>query len=63
MPVIEVKMLSGRSAEQRKEIVRQITDVMVNVAGARKEAVSVILQEFSPEHYAVGGELFAGKIK
>ncbi|MFZ3170605.1 MAG: 2-hydroxymuconate tautomerase [Carboxydocellales bacterium] len=63
MPVIEVKMLSGRSAEQRKEIVRQITDVMVNVAGARKEAVSVILHESSPEHYAVGGELFAEKIK
>lgn len=63
MPIVEVKMLTGRSAEQKKEIARQITEVMANVAGARKEAVIVNFQEFPPDHYAVGGEMMADKVK
>lgn len=63
MPIVEVKMLAGRTAQQKKEIARQITEVMTNVAGASKEAVIVNFQEFAPDNYAVGGEMMAEKKK
>lgn len=61
MPVVQVKMLEGRSQEQKEELVRQITDVFINVANAKKEAITVIIEEHSPKSYAVGGVMMADK--
>jgi 4-oxalocrotonate tautomerase len=63
MPVINVNMLAGRTKEQKQQIVAGITDVMVNVAGAKKEGIVVVINETSPENYGLGGELMADKLK
>jgi len=63
MPIIEVKMLSGRTPEQKKELARRFTEIMVEVAGARKEGVIVNFQDFEPDHYAVGGVMMSEKNK
>jgi len=57
MPLIQITMLEGRSADQKRKIVRRITDVMVEEAGARREAIVVTFVEVSKESYASGGEL------
>ena len=63
MPLIQVTMLEGRSAEQKRKLVKRLTDAMVEEAGARREAIVVAFHEVSKESYASGGILMADKQK
>lgn len=61
MPLVQITMLQGRSTDQKRKIARRITDVMVEEAGAKREAIVVTFVEVSGESYASGGELMADK--
>jgi 4-oxalocrotonate tautomerase len=61
MPLVQVTMLNGRSADQKRKIAQRITDAMVEEAGARKEAIVVTFIEVSRESYASGGVLMVDK--
>lgn len=63
MPLVQITMLSGRSADQKRKLAQRITDVLVEEAGARREAVVVAFHEVSKESYASGGVLMADKNK
>ncbi len=63
MPLIQITMLQGRTADQKRKLAQRITDVMVEEAGARREAVIVAFHEVSKESYASGGVLMADKQK
>jgi len=56
-------MLQGRTTDQKRKIAKRITDVMVEDAGARREAIVVTFVEVSKESYASGGELMIDKTK
>jgi 4-oxalocrotonate tautomerase len=59
--MVQITMLAGRTADQKRKIAKRITDVMVEEAGARREAITVAFHEVSKESYASGGELMADK--
>jgi 4-oxalocrotonate tautomerase len=61
MPLVQVTMLSGRTADQKRKLAQRLTDAMVEEAGARREAVVVTFNEVSRENYASGGMLMADK--
>ncbi len=61
MPLVQVTMLTGRSADQKRKLAKRITDAMVEEAGARREAIVVTFVELSKESYASGGVLMADK--
>ena len=61
MPMVQITMLAGRSADQKRKIAKRITDVLVQEAGARREGIIVAFHEVSNESYASGGELMADK--
>ena len=63
MPLIQVTMLTGRTADQKRKLAQRITDAMVEDAGARREAVVVAFHEVSKESYASGGVLMVDKAK
>jgi 4-oxalocrotonate tautomerase len=63
MPLVQITMLEGRTAEQKRKLAKRITDAMVEDAGARREAVVVAFLEVSKESYATGGELMIDKVK
>jgi len=63
MPMIQITMLEGRTAEQKRKLAQRITDAMVEEAGARREAIIVAFHEVSKESYACGGVLMADKGK
>ena len=63
MPLVQITMLAGRTVDQKRKIAKRITDVMVEEAGARREAIVVVFHEVSKESYASGGELMADKGK
>ena len=63
MPLVQITMLTGRNADQKRKLAQRITDAMVEEAGARREAVVVAFHEVSKESYASGGELMIDKAK
>jgi 4-oxalocrotonate tautomerase len=63
MPLLQITMLSGRTADQKRKLAQRLTDVIVEEAGARREAIVVTFVEVSKESYASGGVLMADKGK
>ena len=63
MPLVQITMLEGRTADQKRKLAKRITDALVEEAGARREAVIVAFYEVSKESYASGGELLIDKAK
>ena len=52
MPVVQITLLHGRTADQKRKIAKRITDALVEEAGARREAIIVAFNEVSKESYA-----------
>jgi len=55
MPYITVKMLEGRTEEQKKKLVEKVTEAVVETTGAPKEKVVIFIDEMSPNHYGIAG--------
>ena len=55
MPVVKVSFYAGRSAEQKREIAEVITDALVRIAGAQRDAVNVMFDEHTRENWVIGG--------
>ena len=37
MPLVQITMLTGRNADQKRKLAQRITDAMVEEAGARRD--------------------------
>jgi 4-oxalocrotonate tautomerase len=61
MPIIQITMLTGRTAEQKRKIAQRVTDVMVEETGTVREGVTVAFHEVPQESYARGGVLMSDK--
>ncbi|MHC8605501.1 4-oxalocrotonate tautomerase [Arenicellales bacterium IMCC57338] len=61
MPLIQVQMFTGRTPQQKRDLVRALTDAFVETAGSTPESIDVILTDVEPSDWAQGGMLFAEK--
>lgn len=61
MPMIQITMLAGRTAEQKRKIAQRVTDVVAEEANTAREGIVVAFYEVAKENYAVGGQLIADK--
>jgi 4-oxalocrotonate tautomerase len=59
--MVQITLLEGRTADQKRKIAKRITDALVEEAGTRREAVVIAFNEVSKESYASGGELIIDK--
>ncbi|WP_334175054.1 2-hydroxymuconate tautomerase [Pseudoxanthobacter sp.] len=57
MPVLEVTMIEGRPFEAKANMVRAVTDAVVETLGAPRASVRIIIREVPAWHFAAGGEL------
>lgn len=55
MPIVNVKLLEGRSDEQLKNLVSEVTDTVEKTTGANRQAIHVFIEEMKPNHYGVAG--------
>jgi 4-oxalocrotonate tautomerase len=55
MPYVTVKMLEGRTDDQKRALVEKVTAAVTETTGAQKENVTVFIEEMSKNHYAVAG--------
>ena len=59
MPTYHLEMFEGRTLEQKKKLVAEITRVTVEVLGSSAESVDIIITEFKRENWATGGRLWS----
>lgn len=56
MPIVFVYMLEGRGLEQKRSMVKGITDAIVSSLGVKPEQVRVVVREIRKEDLWVAGE-------
>ena len=57
MPVIQVTMSSGRTVDQKRELVRTLTRETARILGAKEDSVRVLIYEVSGENWGNAGIL------
>ena len=57
MPIIQVHLLEGRTVEQKRKLVSQVTEAVVKSLDVPPDAVRIILDEMAKRDYAVAGVL------
>ena len=61
MPHVEITMLKGRTAEQKRKVAARVTEVLMEEAGARREDTSIAFVEVERESFAHGGVLVSDR--
>jgi len=56
MPLVEITLIAGRSGEQKRAVMREVTEVIARNLEAAPASIRVILREVPGCHWAVGGE-------
>ena len=59
MPLVTVKAIEGRTIEQKRGLVKDITEAIVRNFEVKPESVIIDLVEYSRENLAEAGKLFA----
>ncbi len=57
MPTVVVRAFEGRTVEQKKGLVKDITDAVSKNFKVKPEVVNVWIEEFKTENYSEGGKL------
>lgn len=61
MPFVNIQLLEGRTIEQKGKIAEAITKVMVEIGGAKSDAVFVIFNDIEKSNLAKGGILVSNQ--
>ena len=63
MPIIRVEMFPGRTADQKRAMVWELTDSFIRTAGGNPQGVHVVITEVDPGDWGSGGVLASDKAK
>jgi len=61
MPTIRVELMEGRTPEQKKNLVKALTQAVLDTLGGKAESVDVLLFDIKRGDWATGGELWSEK--
>lgn len=61
MPIIRVEMFPGRSTDQKRALVRELTDAFVRTCGGKPEAVQIVITDVAKGDWGSGGVLCSDK--
>jgi 4-oxalocrotonate tautomerase len=59
MPILHVEILEGRPPELKEQLIRNLTDTMVETLAVDVQTVRVILTEIPKTHWGIAGESVA----
>ena len=57
MPIVQIELLQGRTVEQKRKLAEKVTEAIAESISCPRDAVSIIIREMAPEHFAKGGIL------
>lgn len=55
MPIINIQMMEGRTAEQKASLIKDVTEAVVKNTGAKVENVSIVISDMKKENYGHAG--------
>ena len=58
MPLVTIKIIEGRALEQKRGMVKDVTDAIVKNIGCPPAAVQIDIVEMKQENLSQGGKLF-----
>jgi 4-oxalocrotonate tautomerase len=61
MPIIRVELWNGRSLEQKRELVKALSETTARIANCSVDSVYVIIDEVAKENWGAGGQLCSDK--
>lgn len=57
MPIVQIEILKGRTLQQKRAMVQQVTDVLVDTIQCKRDAVTIVIREMDQENLAKAGVL------
>jgi 4-oxalocrotonate tautomerase len=63
MPHVQITMLQGRTAAQKRKVAERVTQVLTEEIGTPPDGISISFVEVPKDSYARGGVLMADKQK
>lgn len=61
MPIIHIHLLDGRTVDQKRNLVKAVTDAVVSTIDTKPEAVKIVLHDMATHDYATAGILYRDK--
>jgi len=59
MPVVNIKILDGRTMKQKKMLVEKVTDAVLESIDTERDHVSIFIEEVKRCHHSIGGVLIS----
>jgi len=59
VPIVQISMIQGRTAEKKEELIKKVTDAIVDALQVPKDKVRIILNELPKENLGRGGVPFS----
>jgi 4-oxalocrotonate tautomerase len=56
MPIANIQMMEGRTAEQKTQLIRKVTDAIMEALDAPEGNVRVLINEIPKQHFGIGGQ-------
>jgi 4-oxalocrotonate tautomerase len=55
MPIVQISMIQGRTPEKKAELIKKVTDAIVETLQIPKDRVRIVLNEVPEENLGDGG--------
>jgi 4-oxalocrotonate tautomerase len=55
MPIVQISLVQGRTLEKKEELIKKVTDAIVDTLKIPKDRVHIVLNEISKENIGHGG--------
>jgi 4-oxalocrotonate tautomerase len=59
MPLVTIKIIEGRTTEQKRGMVKDVTEAIAKNIGCPPSAVQIDIVDLKRENIAAGGKLFS----
>ncbi len=56
MPIVEITMIEGRTAESKRRLIAKVTDAIEESIAAPRDSIRIILREVPALHFGAGGK-------
>jgi len=55
MPIVQISMIAGRTTEKKEQLIKKVTDAIVEALQIPEDRVQIILNEVPKENIGHGG--------
>lgn len=61
MPIVQIELLSGRTVEQKRQMVKEVTQAIASTLSVSPDAVHILIRDMETHNYSRAGVLWCDK--